>query len=45
MSFLYFQIAQSQNRVYLNATSLMMNIGDVSFDDAADSLYNKKNAK
>jgi len=38
-------IAQSQNRVYLNATSLMMNIGDVSFDDAADSLYKKKNAK
>merc|ERR550534_2134634 len=35
-------IAQSQNRVYLNATSLMMNIGDVSFDDAADFISKKK---
>jgi len=37
-------IAQSQNRVYLNASSLMMNIGEGSFDDAAESLLktNKK---
>jgi len=35
-------IAQSQNRVYLNATSLMMNIGEGAFDDAAESLLNKK---
>ncbi|KAK3698017.1 hypothetical protein RRG08_064934 [Elysia crispata] len=35
-------IAQSQNRVYLNATSLMMNIGDESFDTAADTLVGKR---
>lgn len=35
-------IAQSQNRVYLNATSLMMNLGEDSFDAATDSLSKKK---
>ncbi|RUS87129.1 hypothetical protein EGW08_005129 [Elysia chlorotica] len=35
-------IAQSQNRVYLNASSLMMNIGDESFDIAADTLVGKR---
>lgn len=37
-------IAQSQNRVYLNASSLMMNIGEDSFDQAAESLVSKKKA-
>jgi prohibitin 2 len=35
-------IAQSQNRLYLSTNSLMMNIGEESFDSAADTLYNKK---
>ncbi|BFZ23568.1 hypothetical protein BsWGS_26607 [Bradybaena similaris] len=35
-------IAQSQNRIYLNASSLMMNIGEESFDAGADALFNKK---
>ncbi|GFO08417.1 ADP-ribosylation factor 1 [Plakobranchus ocellatus] len=35
-------IAQSQNRVYLNASSLMMNIGDESFDTAAETLVGKR---
>jgi len=35
-------IAQSQNRVYLNASSLMMNIGEGSFDDAAEGLLKNK---
>jgi len=32
-------IAQSQNRVYLNASSLMMNIGESGFDIGADTLH------
>jgi len=35
-------IAQSQNKVYLNASSLMMNIGEGEFDDMADTLFKKK---
>ncbi|KAI8796017.1 Prohibitin-2 subunit of the prohibitin complex (Phb1p-Phb2p) [Biomphalaria glabrata] len=35
-------IAQSQNRVYLNTNSLMMNIGEEGFDQAADSLVSKR---
>lgn len=35
-------IAQSQNRVYLNASSLMMNIGEDSFDAAAEGMLKKK---
>ncbi|XP_014675434.1 PREDICTED: prohibitin-2-like [Priapulus caudatus] len=31
-------IAQSQNRVYLNAGSLMLNVIDVEFDDSCDKL-------
>ncbi|PVD36776.1 hypothetical protein C0Q70_03766 [Pomacea canaliculata] len=31
-------IAQSQNRAYLNASTLMLNIGEKDFDDAADAL-------
>lgn len=36
------QIAQSQNRIYLNAASLMMNISEEGFDTAADTLASKK---
>ncbi|KAK7482507.1 hypothetical protein BaRGS_00026218 [Batillaria attramentaria] len=35
-------VAQSQNRVYLNASSLMLNIGEKDFDEAADSLVGKR---
>ncbi|XP_005107884.1 prohibitin-2 [Aplysia californica] len=35
-------IAQSQNRVYLNASSLMLNIGEDTFDQAAEALVGKK---
>ncbi|KAK2727087.1 prohibitin-2-like [Artemia franciscana] len=35
-------IAQSQNRVYLNAENLMMNISDPKFDEAANLLKGKK---
>lgn len=35
-------IAQSQNRVYLNASSLMMNIGSEDFDNSAESLLGRK---
>ncbi|KAH9513512.1 Prohibitin-2, subunit of the prohibitin complex (Phb1p-Phb2p) [Bulinus truncatus] len=38
-------IAQCQNRVYLNATSLMMNIGEEGFDQAADALVSKRGKK
>jgi prohibitin 2 len=35
-------ISQSQNRVYLNASSLMMNIGEEAFDTMADNLTARK---
>jgi len=35
-------IAQSQNRVYLNATGLMLNIGEKEFDEAADMVAKRK---
>lgn len=35
-------IANSQNRVYLNGNSLMLNIQDNAFDEAADKLKSKK---
>ncbi|ESO90550.1 hypothetical protein LOTGIDRAFT_204240 [Lottia gigantea] len=35
-------IAQSQNRVYLNAGSLMLNLNEDSFDASADKLSHKK---
>ncbi|XP_041378574.1 prohibitin-2-like [Gigantopelta aegis] len=35
-------IAQSQNRVYLNAGSLMLNIAEAEFDEAADLVAKKK---
>lgn len=35
-------VAQSQNRVYLNASALMLNIGDKEFDEAADSVSKRK---
>jgi len=38
-------IAQSQNRVYLNASSLMMNIGEEAFDNAAESLIGRTKKK
>ena len=37
-----FQVAQSQNRVYLNASALMLNIGDKEFDEAADAVSKRK---
>ncbi|XP_008557936.1 prohibitin-2 [Microplitis demolitor] len=36
-------IATSQNRVYLNANNLMLNIHDGAFDEAADKLKSKSN--
>lgn len=38
----YFQIANSQNRVYLSGNSLMLNISDKEFDDLADKMISKK---
>merc|ERR1711936_1467844 len=38
-------IAQSQNRVYQNASSLMMNIGEEAFDNAAESLIGRTKKK
>lgn len=35
-------IAQSQNRVYLNASTLMLNIGEKDFDEAAEGLVGKR---
>ncbi|KAL5013183.1 hypothetical protein ScPMuIL_007453 [Solemya velum] len=35
-------IAASQNRVYLNAASLMLNIGDKEFDDASEAISKKR---
>lgn len=35
-------VASSQNRVYLNAGSLMLNIQDLEFDRSSESLANKK---
>jgi hypothetical protein len=32
------QVASSQNRVYLNANTLMLNINEPDFDDASDKL-------
>ncbi len=40
--FLVFQIANSKNRVYLNAGSLMMNIADPTFDEGVEALGKKK---
>jgi hypothetical protein len=36
------QIATSQNRVYLNAQSLMLNIQDPTFDDNSNRMKSKK---
>ena len=38
VTILTFQIAQSQNRVYLNAGTLMLNINEESFDRGAKSM-------
>ena len=35
---LFFQIAQSQNRVYLNAGSLMLNINEDDYDKGIKTL-------
>jgi len=35
-------VASSKNRVYLNAQSLMMNVGDKDFDSAFDTMLKKK---
>lgn len=40
-----FQIAASQNRVYLNADSLMINVSDVSFDERIATVGLKKDKK
>ena len=39
---LIFQIAQSQNRVYLNAGTLMLNINEEAFDRGAKSMILEK---
>ena len=41
-NFLALQISQSQNRVYLNAGTLMLNINDDDYDKGVDSLNKKK---
>ena len=38
----FLQIAQSQNRVYLNAGSLLLNIGDQDFYDTAGIIQKNK---
>ncbi|CAD5115209.1 DgyrCDS4202 [Dimorphilus gyrociliatus] len=38
-------IAQSKNRVYLNAQSLMLNVGEKDFDEQVDSLTAKKKSQ
>uniref|UniRef100_A0A1A9WQT8 Uncharacterized protein n=1 Tax=Glossina brevipalpis TaxID=37001 RepID=A0A1A9WQT8_9MUSC len=35
-------IASSQNKVYLSADSLMLNIQDSSFDDMTEKVYKSK---
>lgn len=42
INFFPFQISQSQNRVYLNAGTLMLNINDDDYDKGVDSLNKKK---
>lgn len=37
-----FQIANSQNRVFLSGNSLMLNIQDPTFDEGSDKLKSKK---
>lgn len=36
------QIASSQNKVYLSADSLMLNIQDSGFDDMTEKVYKSK---
>ena len=36
--FIFFQISQSQNRVYLNAGSLMLNINEDDYDKGIKTL-------
>jgi prohibitin 2 len=36
------QIANSQNRVFLNGNSLMLNINEPTFDDLSEKLKSKK---
>ena len=36
------QVATSQNRVYLNADSLMINVSDTSFDERIQTVNKKK---
>lgn len=36
------QIANSQNKVYLSANSLMLNIQDAAFDDMTTKVQSKK---
>jgi prohibitin 2 len=36
------QIAQAQNRVYLNGSNLMLNLNDPAFDDLSEKLLKGK---
>lgn len=40
--FVPFQIASSQNRIYLSGSALMLNINDPAFDDLSEKLKSKK---
>lgn len=41
-AFFLFQIANSQNKVYLNGNNLMLNISDPAFDELCDKLNKSK---
>ena len=40
--FLYFQLQSSQNKVYLNASTLMLNINEKEFDQTVDDMKKKR---
>lgn len=42
LQLIIFQIANSQNRVYLSGNTLMLNIQDPEFDDLSEKLKSKK---
>ena len=39
---LYFQLQSSQNKVYLNASTLMLNINEKEFDQTVDDMKKKR---
>ena len=43
--YVFLQVAASQNKVFLNASALMLNIGDKEFNDSSENIMAGDNKK